>query len=95
MNKTEFFPGSLKSHTWTDGRYEGHTDQGNILRVEPITDYIIRVRYSSRGYFEKDFSYAIDPAFDRSPTDISYKDCLLYTSPSPRDATLSRMPSSA
>ena len=24
-----------------------------------------------------------------------HKDCLLYTSPSPRDATLSRMPSSA
>ena len=24
-----------------------------------------------------------------------YNDCLLYTSPSPRDATLSRMPSSA
>ena len=26
---------------------------------------------------------------------IKIKDCLLYTSPSPRDATLSRMPSSA
>ena len=26
---------------------------------------------------------------------ICHKDCLLYTSPSPRDATLSRMPSSA
>ena len=26
---------------------------------------------------------------------IHFKDCLLYTSPSPRDATLSRMPSSA
>ena len=26
---------------------------------------------------------------------IQVKDCLLYTSPSPRDATLSRMPSSA
>ena len=26
---------------------------------------------------------------------ISLKSCLLYTSPSPRDATLSRMPSSA
>ena len=26
---------------------------------------------------------------------LDYKDCLLYTSPSPRDATLSRMPSSA
>ena len=29
---------------------------------------------------------------ERDPT---YKTCLLYTSPSPRDATLSRMPSSA
>ena len=27
--------------------------------------------------------------------DVGYKSCLLYTSPSPRDATLSRMPSSA
>ena len=26
---------------------------------------------------------------------IQHKSCLLYTSPSPRDATLSRMPSSA
>ena len=26
---------------------------------------------------------------------VEYKHCLLYTSPSPRDATLSRMPSSA
>ena len=30
-----------------------------------------------------------------SKTVILNKDCLLYTSPSPRDATLSRMPSSA
>ena len=28
-------------------------------------------------------------------TDEQYSGCLLYTSPSPRDATLSRMPSSA
>ena len=27
--------------------------------------------------------------------EMSGRDCLLYTSPSPRDATLSRMPSSA
>ena len=34
---------------------------------------------------------------ERAFTGIYYdtKDCLLYTSPSPRDATLSRMPSSA
>ena len=29
------------------------------------------------------------------PVVAIYQDCLLYTSPSPRDATLSRMPSSA
>ena len=30
-----------------------------------------------------------------SPFEVQVNDCLLYTSPSPRDATLSRMPSSA
>ena len=30
-----------------------------------------------------------------SSTVVPYMSCLLYTSPSPRDATLSRMPSSA
>jgi len=42
-------------------------------------------------------------AFDKTGSDVYldvfvfvlYSDCLLYTSPSPRDATLSRMPSSA
>ena len=32
---------------------------------------------------------------DGLPVDWQYYICLLYTSPSPRDATLSRMPSSA
>ena len=31
----------------------------------------------------------------RMPSAVGYQPCLLYTSPSPRDATLSRMPSSA
>ena len=30
-----------------------------------------------------------------SPSDVNYRACILYKSPSPRDATLSRMPSSA
>ena len=33
--------------------------------------------------------------FSDEVTTQLYLDCLLYTSPSPRDATLSRMPSSA
>ena len=31
----------------------------------------------------------------QGPDDVRERACLLYTSPSPRDATLSRMPSSA
>ena len=34
-------------------------------------------------------------AIESMPGISRYSDCLLYTSPSPRDATLSRMPSSA
>ena len=40
--------------------------------------------------------YAFSEFFDEyDETTKLPKDCLLYTSPSPRDATLSRMPSSA
>ena len=35
------------------------------------------------------------PSFTVNPTTGYYKCCLLYTSPSPRDRTRSRMPSSA
>ena len=44
--------------------------------------------YSADGFF-------IDVQFDGLVVQISPNSCLLYTSPSPRDATLSRMPSSA
>ena len=44
----------------------------------------------------------VDPEFDNTeewyeaiPAEVRPDNCLLYTSPSPRDATLSRMPSSA
>ena len=45
---------------------------------------------SGRGYLSAIIAYALED----SGTVYSHT-CLLYTSPSPRDATLSRMPSSA
>ena len=53
--------------------------------------------YYKVGLISKFLSKFVASYFDRS---ISFnyklfKNCLLYTSPSPRDATLSRMPSSA
>ena len=40
-------------------------------------------------------SKLISNNFDKAEYDSLLSTCLLYTSPSPRDATLSRMPSSA
>ena len=39
--------------------------------------------------------YTVLPHYDSMVAKLIVHGCLLYTSPSPRDATLSRMPSSA
>ena len=74
MTKTEFFPGAIVRHSWQDDRLEAYTDQGNILRVTPVTDFIIRVRYGTDGYFDEDFSYALDPAFANKPSQAVLSD---------------------
>ena len=51
---------------------------------------------SLRNKFDKlREQWAEDSAVDFQFKNKQYTTCLLYTSPSPRDATLSRMPSSA
>ena len=53
---------------------------------------------TEEGYYEfelpTEFNYRITPSRNDNPLN-GISTCLLYTSPSPRDATLSRMPSSA
>ena len=44
---------------------------------------------------EAESNYPDNDAFVNFGVSLSYKDCLLYTSPSPRDYAASRMPSSA
>ena len=56
-------------------------ERRNVLFVE--TPSVMPKPGVVSGFDEGDFTYD------------EYDDCLLYTSPSPRDATLSRMPSSA
>jgi len=70
-------------------------DRANIALRLPHCDLTVGRQAISLGttYFwnPNDLLTAFSPyEFDRD-----YKPCLLYTSPSPRDATLSRMPSSA
>ena len=49
-------------------------------------------KYKKIKVFVRSSTSKIDPKIEVVQTDFT---CLLYTSPSPRDATLSRMPSSA
>ena len=68
------------------GKSEGHGDSGFIgndkLRLcKAVPNLYVELRRSVLGV--------------RVPEDIQMKGCLLYTSPSPRDRSLSRMPSSA
>lgn len=37
-----------------------HTHNKVMLRIEVITDHVLRFRFSAKGYFANDFSYAMD-----------------------------------
>ena len=59
--------------------------------VECQTDYY---KYQTSAPYLKEFVDTLQTDLDKLVNDYT-EICLLYTSPSPRDATLSRMPSSA
>ena len=61
-----------------------------------IAGFFFTLPYNLRilGFFPENGSSSLLPIFLLTLI-IAYTACLLYTSPSPRDATLSRMPSSA
>ena len=71
------------------------------VRFDPSleSELLEQFNYSVNVVFRRNF----DPDLNGFPDDLEFdqnrmphnKACLLYTSPSPRDATLSRMPSSA
>ena len=56
----------------------------NILNFKSIEDYFLEINYTSPS-----------PEFNENLINEAIRFCLLYTSPSPRDAHESRMPSSA
>ena len=71
----------------------------NEYYLPRVDDY---VRWNHNGHVDEGWVYfvgdeylTIEVSVKDKPKCEYTKDCLLYTSPSPRDATLSRMPSSA
>ena len=73
-----------------------NADGGCDIATRTLTSFFKHVFKSgsthSRG---KQIAGIIGPSCSESTITVSSITCLLYTSPSPRDATLSRMPSSA
>ena len=60
-----------------------------------IVKYMLKAERPDRATLESIVAKLEDPVEDLVRKDAKFKDCLLYTSPSPRDRTRSRMPSSA
>ena len=86
--------GSTTNVAWADGNFNGDgvvdvLNDAFVLvanlgrNVDPITEVVVN---NASDIINGDTT---------SLFDLLTNDCLLYTSPSPRDATLSRMPSSA
>ena len=75
--------------------YEGGTNQ-NIITSIFVADFEDRKQIMARngGWLGNQYR-ATYFVLDQAENNNGIKTCLLYTSPSPRDATLSRMPSSA
>ena len=64
--------------------YYFDVDMGIVDKVgDEVLDDLVATMHPYQSFYPKE-----QRTYDRNP-------CLLYTSPSPRDATLSRMPSSA
>ena len=59
----ENYPKNYVSHSVVDHVIEIESSEDLKLRIYPITNDIIRIRYSVDGYFDADFSYAIDENF--------------------------------
>ena len=59
--------------------------------AQPIKEQPLRLS----GYVDGTYMYNFGPGNATNPLNFPTDTCLLYTSPSPRDRTRSRMPSSA
>lgn len=66
----QFTPDKVASTIQEDNRITFFCQNGLALKIFLLSDSIIRFKYSHKGNFEKDFSYAIDPSFNNE--DVPY-----------------------
>ena len=83
-----------KNVTYLDLQHELVDHFATAIEEDMMDDSIISFRSSLRNVASRFPDSEFDQFVKNKRKEI-HKYCLLYTSPSPRDATLSRMPSSA
>ena len=62
-NAPDLYPGNYTKLVKEKDYVDLYTSHNVVLRVYIITDNILRFRYSTEGFFQADFSYAINPDF--------------------------------
>ncbi|MBK6263805.1 glycoside hydrolase family 31 protein [Marivirga sp. S37H4] len=68
----EFYPGGIIS--WKQKKHKVKVySEFSTLEINIISDSILKFRYANDGYFEDDFSYAIDPEFEAPETPFTFK----------------------
>ena len=93
--------GTSASAYANDGQIATNVDAPRRVFAPPTSFSVVALAQASnrlaRGVDDTRLSSVFDSLSEPTepPTSESHRRCLLYTSPSPRDATLSRMPSSA
>lgn len=79
-----FHPDFLLSFEQKGDTIYCYAHNGVCLRVQVITDHVFRFTYATDGFFEADFSYAIDEGYSRGYNEISIdekKDALWIKTP--------------
>ena len=90
----------LISYAFASGQKTSDTIEENfksaLVDARAQSDYnALADVYYEYGLYEEKVNKASGESFEYLRRSLQYYDCLLYTSPSPRDRTRSRMPSSA
>ncbi|WMN13078.1 glycoside hydrolase family 31 protein [Marivirga salinae] len=72
QKEEEFYPGGIISWKQKKGRLKIYA-QNSTLELSIISEKILKFRYANDGYFEDDFSYAIDPEFELGNTNYQFE----------------------
>jgi len=72
--KGNLFPKAYKTHTKKANLIEFESQNGVLLQIHVLRDSLLRFRYAPEGYFEKDFSYAIDQKQEHGYSQLDFRE---------------------